>query len=88
MSLLNTLENVNQLNNKTLGYFLFNIDHVVVLHNIHFTCVLNYTRNLSDFLCMPNTIKHLKLIFKVNIKYRKIKWFSRKYSLKNDRFSR
>lgn len=77
MSLLKTLESVNQLNNKTLGYFLFNIDHVVVLHNIHFTYVLNYTRNLSDFLYMPNTIKHFKLIFKVNIKYRKIKWFSR-----------
>ena len=81
MSLLKTLESVNQLNNKTLGYVLFDIDYVVVLHNMHFIYVLNYTRNVSDFLCIPNTIKHFKLIFKVSTKYRKIRWFFRKYSL-------
>ena len=81
MSLLKTLESVNQLNNKTLGYVLFNIDYVVVLHNMRFIYVLNYTRNVSDFLCIPNTIKHFKLIFKVSTKYRKIRWFFRKYSL-------
>ena len=76
------------MNNKTLGYVLFNIDYVDVLHNICVIYVLNYTRNVSDFLCIPNTIKHFKLIFKVSTKHRKIRWFSRKYSLKNDKFSR
>ena len=76
--MLKTLESVNQLNNKNLGYVLFNIDYVVVLHNIHFIYVLNYTKNVSDFLCIPNTIKHFKPIFKVCTKHRKIRWFSRK----------
>ena len=76
------------MNNKTLGYVLFNIDYVDVLHNIRVIYVLNYTRNVSDFLCIPNTIEHFKLIFKVSTKHRKIRWFSRKYSLKNDKFSR
>ena len=76
------------MNNKTLGYVLVNIDYVDVLHNIRVIYVLNYTRNVIDFLCIPNTIKHFKLIFKVSTKHRKIRWFSRKYSLKNDKFSR
>ena len=76
------------MNNKTLGYVVFNIDYVDVLHNIRVIYVLNYTRNVIDFLCIPNTIKHFMLIFKVSTKHRKIRWFSRKYSLKNDKFSR
>jgi len=51
MSLIETLGGVNQLNYKTFDYVIFYIDYVVGLHNIH---VLNYTKNVSDSLCIPN----------------------------------
>ena len=57
MSSLETLGGVNQLNYNTLGYALFYFDYVIILHNIHAIHVLNYARNVSDFLCILNAKK-------------------------------
>ena len=51
MSLIETSGGVNQLNYKTFDYVIFYIHYVVGLHNIH---VFNYTKNVSDSLCIPN----------------------------------
>lgn len=51
MSSIEILGDVNKLNYKTLDYVILYIDYVVGLHNIY---VFNYTKNVSDFLCIPD----------------------------------
>ena len=51
MSSIEILGDINKLNYKTLDYIIFYIDYVVGLHNIY---VFNYTKNVSDFLCIPD----------------------------------
>ena len=51
MSSIEISGDVNKLNYKTLDYVIFYIDYVVGLHNIY---VFNYTKNVSDFLYIPD----------------------------------
>ena len=57
MSLLQISGGANQLNYKFFGYVLFHVDYVDGLHNIHVIYILNYTKHVSDFLCIPNIRK-------------------------------